>query len=117
MTLFMLSLAGFPLTGGFIGKFLIFGALYDAGLAGSPWLLFVLAVGGINTVISLYYYLRLAKLMTFDPPSEDRLPVAVPITSPGGVFVVLMTLPVVGLGIWWDMIHTWVVAAASGLMG
>ncbi|MCH8921770.1 MAG: NADH-quinone oxidoreductase subunit N [Planctomycetes bacterium] len=113
----LMSLIGMPPLGGFIGKFRIFAALYNAGLAGSPWLLTMLAVGGINTVISLYYYLRLAKTMTIEEPSEDRLPVAVPITSPGGVFVVLMTLPVVGLGIWWEMIHTWVVAAASGLMG
>ena len=113
----LMSLIGMPPLGGFIGKLLIFAALCNAGLAGSPWLLFMLAVGGINIVISLYYYLRLAKVMTIDEPPEDRLPVAVPITSPGGVFVVLMTLPVVGLGIWWDTIHTWVLAAASGLMG
>ncbi|MCH8043738.1 MAG: NADH-quinone oxidoreductase subunit N [Planctomycetes bacterium] len=113
----LMSLIGMPPLGGFVGKFRIFAALYDAGSRGSPWLLFMLAVGGINTAISLYYYLRLAKTMTIDEPPEDRLPVAVPITSPGGVFVVLMTLPVVGLGIWWDTIHTWVLAAASGLMG
>ena len=113
----LMSLVGMPPLGGFVGKFRIFFSLYNAGSAGSPWLLFMLAVGGINTVISLYYYLRLAKTMTMDEPPEDRLPVAVPITSPGGVFVVLMTLPVVGLGLWWDTIHTWVLAAASGLMG
>ena len=113
----LMSLIGMPPLGGFVGKFRIFAALYDAGSRGSPWLLFMLAVGGINTAISLYYYLRLAKTMTIDEPPEDRLPVSVPITSPGGVFVVLMTLPVVGLGIWWDTIHTWVLAAASGLMG
>ena len=113
----LMSLIGMPPLGGFIGKLLIFAALCNAGLAGSPWLLFMLAVGGINIVISLYYYLRLAKVVTIDEPPEDRLPVSVPITSPGGVFVVLMTLPVVGLGIWWETIHTWVLAAASGLMG
>jgi NADH-quinone oxidoreductase subunit N len=110
----LVSLIGLPPLGGFVGKLRIFGALVDAG---TPWLLTVLAVGGLNTAISLYYYLRLAKTMTIDEPSQDRLPVAVPITSPGGVFVALMTLPVVVLGIWWETINTWANAAASGLMG
>lgn len=41
-------------------------------------MLVLLVVGGINTVISLFYYLRVLKVMTFDPPPADR---------PGGVFV------------------------------
>lgn len=53
MVLFMLSLVGLPLTTGFVGKILIFlGAIY-AGLA-------VLAVLGVlNSMISLYYYLKI----------------------------------------------------------
>ncbi len=53
MVLFMLSLVGLPLTTGFVGKILIFlGAIY-AGLA-------ILAVLGVlNSMISLYYYLKI----------------------------------------------------------
>ena len=51
MWAFMLSFAGFPLTGGFVGKFYVFAAAYDTG-----WWWLVLA-GVIGTAISLYYYL------------------------------------------------------------
>ena len=68
MTLFMVSLTG-PPTAGFIGKFYIFAALIKGGGA-YYWL--VLA-GGINSVISLYYYLRVVKVMYFDGERKDEI--------------------------------------------
>jgi NADH-quinone oxidoreductase subunit N len=62
MTLFLLSLAGIPLTGGFVGKLYIFRAAVEQGLVG---LAVVLAVG---SVISYYYYLRMAWYMWFLEP-------------------------------------------------
>ncbi len=57
MAIMMLSLAGIPPTGGFIGKFYIFGAALDAGLG---WL----ALWGVMTsVVSAFYYLRVVYLM------------------------------------------------------
>jgi NADH-quinone oxidoreductase subunit N len=57
MTIAMLSLAGFPATGGFIGKFF----LIDAAVAGDyTWLGIVIVVG---SVISLAYYLRVIAVM------------------------------------------------------
>lgn len=53
MTVFMLSLIGVPLTGGFIGKVAVFSVGVDAGLIG----LVVIAV--ITTVISAFYYARI----------------------------------------------------------
>jgi len=53
MAVFMLSLTGIPLTGGFIGKWLVFGTAVQANL-------FVLAVIGVLTsVISAFYYVRI----------------------------------------------------------
>ncbi len=52
MMIFMLSLAGVPLTGGFIGKYLLF---YSAVQAGLNWLL-IIAV--FTTVVSAFFYLR-----------------------------------------------------------
>ncbi|WP_343703650.1 NADH-quinone oxidoreductase subunit N [Chitinophaga sp.] len=66
----MLSLAGIPLTAGFIGKFYIVAAGVDAGL----WLLLVLLV--INSVIGLFYYIRIVAVM-FQPleaPQRKPLP-------------------------------------------
>jgi len=54
LTLFLLSLAGFPGTGGFIGKIYLLRGAADAGL----WSLAVILV--LTTVLSYYYYLRVA---------------------------------------------------------
>ena len=59
MTLFMVSLTGLPPTAGFIGKFYIFASVIEAG-SQYYWLAFV---GVINSVVSLYYYIRVVKHM------------------------------------------------------
>jgi NADH-quinone oxidoreductase subunit N len=66
MWIFMLAFAGLPLTGGFVGKFYVFAAAYDAGM----WWL-VLA-GVIGTAISLYYYLAVIRALYMRMP-EVRL--------------------------------------------
>ena len=58
MTLFMDSLTGLPPTAGFIGKFYIFASLINGGSAFN-WLV---VIGGVNSVVSLYYYLKVEKL-------------------------------------------------------
>jgi NADH-quinone oxidoreductase subunit N len=64
MFVFMLGFAGFPLTGGFFGKFYVFAAAYDAGWA---WLMIV---GVAATVLSLYYYLAVIRAMFMRPSAE-----------------------------------------------
>jgi NADH-quinone oxidoreductase subunit N len=61
MSIFMFSLAGIPPTAGFMGKFYIFA---EAIKAGYVWLVIF---GAINSIISIYYYLRVVKVMYFDP--------------------------------------------------
>jgi len=59
LSLFMLSLLGMPLTAGFMGKILVFGAAVNQGY-------YVLVVIGVlNSAISAYYYLRLIVVMFF----------------------------------------------------
>jgi NADH-quinone oxidoreductase subunit N len=59
LSLFMLSLLGMPLTAGFIGKIMVFGAAIRKGY-------YVLVVIGVlNTAVSAYYYLRLIIVMFF----------------------------------------------------
>jgi NADH-quinone oxidoreductase subunit N len=71
MTVFMLGFAGFPLTGGFVGKFYLFSAAYDRGWT---WLVIV---GVVATAVSLYYYLGVIRAMYFRPSEELQLaPVA-----------------------------------------
>jgi NADH-quinone oxidoreductase subunit N len=64
MWVFMLGFAGFPLTGGFVGKFYAFAAAYRHGWT---WLVIV---GVLATLVSLYYYLGLVRAM-FMRRTED----------------------------------------------
>jgi NADH-quinone oxidoreductase subunit N len=67
MWVFMLGFAGFPLTGGFVGKFYAFSAAYDRGWV---WLMIV---GVVATLVSLYYYLGVVRAMYFRTPAELQL--------------------------------------------
>jgi NADH-quinone oxidoreductase subunit N len=67
MWAFMLGFAGFPLTGGFVGKFYVFAAAYRAG---STWLVIV---GVVATAVSLYYYLGVIRAMYMRPAEELQL--------------------------------------------
>lgn len=64
MTIFMLSLIGVPLTGGFFGKFYIFKAALDSNLV---WLT---VLGLLNSAVAAYYYLRILVVMYFKEPGE-----------------------------------------------
>ncbi len=65
MAIFMFSLAGFPPTAGFVGKFYIFSAAVQVGLV---WLALV---GVLNSVLSVYYYLRIVVLMYMREPTVE----------------------------------------------
>ncbi len=66
MTVFMLSLAGIPPTGGFLGKFLVFGAAVRQDM------LALAAVGAINAVIAAFYYLNVVRYMFFVEAPEGE---------------------------------------------
>jgi NADH-quinone oxidoreductase subunit N len=67
MWVFMLGMLGFPLTGGFFGKFYVFAAAYEAGW----WWLIV--AGVVATMISAYYYLGIVRAMYFRESAELQL--------------------------------------------
>jgi len=104
----LVSLIGLPPLAGFAGKFAIFRSLVDAKM----WTLLVVA--GINTAISLYYYLRVVKIMTIDPEPHNRLPYSISFLP--GTFVVAVTAPVLILGIFFETFNKWALAAASHLL-
>ena len=59
MAIFMLSLGGLPMTGGFIGKYFLFGGLLQRGAADQKnWYYWLAGWAIINTVVSFYYYVR-----------------------------------------------------------
>ena len=64
LTIFMLSLIGVPLTGGFFGKFYIFKAALESHLV---WLT---VLGLLNSAVAAYYYLRILVMMYMHDPGE-----------------------------------------------
>jgi NADH-quinone oxidoreductase subunit N len=76
MTIFLFSLAGIPPLGGWYAKFGIFASLVAANTAAGYTLAVIV---GVNSVIALFYYARVAKVMWMDPvPDGDMTPVRVP---------------------------------------
>jgi NADH-quinone oxidoreductase subunit N len=76
MWVFMLGFAGFPLTGGLIGKLYVFAAAYEAGW----WWLVV--VGVAATALSLYYYLGVVRALYMRGPSVTAASVAAGASPP-----------------------------------
>ncbi len=103
----LVSLIGLPPLAGFVSKFLVFSSIVEAVTlsAERPLMLVLLVVGGINTVVSLFYYLRVLKVMTFDPPPADRTAEAFPLVSIPGALVTALVVPVVSLGIFWSGLY------------
>ncbi|HKP45499.1 MAG TPA: NADH-quinone oxidoreductase subunit N, partial [Pyrinomonadaceae bacterium] len=77
MTIFMLSLGGLPITGGFIGKYFLFGGLLQRGAAeGKRWYYWLAGWAIINTVVSFYYYIRFIKVMYLGDRIADDKPLS-----------------------------------------
>ena len=70
MAVFMLSLAGLPPLAGFFGKFYLFSAAFGAGA--SHGLLWLVVVALFGSLISLYYYLIVLKLI-FQTGNAEKL--------------------------------------------
>jgi NADH-quinone oxidoreductase subunit N len=88
MSVFVFALAGIPPLGGWFAKFQVFRAILSAGGPSATVLAVVVAV---NSVIALFYYAGVARVMLFEPPPDgDRTPVKVPsaITLALGVTII-----------------------------
>lgn len=70
LTILMLSLAGLPPLAGFFAKYFVFMAAVESGLYG------LAIIGVLTSVVGLYYYLRIVKVMWFDEPVEAFVPMA-----------------------------------------
>jgi NADH-quinone oxidoreductase subunit N len=69
MTVFLLSLGGVPPTGGFFAKFFLFKAALE-----SPQLYWLVVVGVLTSVVSVFYYLRVIVAMYFRDPLRPLAP-------------------------------------------
>jgi len=91
MTVFMVSLAGIPPTAGFMGKVYVFGTALKAGF------LPLVIVGVLNSVVSVFYYLRVTVAMYMQEPQGE--PTEVSWAVPGIVALVVA----VALTLWWGV--------------
>ncbi|HEV8431611.1 MAG TPA: NADH-quinone oxidoreductase subunit N [Pyrinomonadaceae bacterium] len=77
MAVFMLSLGGLPITGGFIGKYFLFGGLLERGRVDQKsWYYWLAGWAILNTVVSFYYYFRFIKVMYLGDRVADNKPLA-----------------------------------------
>ena len=105
-SLVLFSLVGLPPLAGFAAEFTIFAALVDAHL------ITLLVVGGLNTALSLFYYLRVVKVMILESEPEDGPVAEIPLASVPGVYCAVLALPILLLGVWWAGLFDWAEQAA-----
>ena len=97
LTIFLLSLIGVPLTGGFFGKFYIFKAALDSNLV---WLTII---GLLNSAVAAYYYLRIIVVM-YMHESGEAAATAPPLS------------PALGVAMWGSAIGTFVLGIFPSLL-
>ncbi|MDP9233070.1 MAG: NADH-quinone oxidoreductase subunit N [Actinomycetota bacterium] len=93
LTLFMLSLGGVPVTSGFIGKLLVFGAAINAGYA---W---VSIIGVLASSVAMFFYLRVMVVMYMQESDEARP--ASSVGSLAGGVIALCAVATVFFGLAW----------------
>jgi NADH-quinone oxidoreductase subunit N len=107
----LLSLAGIPLTAGFVGEFYVL----RAGVGSALWWLVIVLV--VSSVIGLYYYLRIIVAMLVQPGPEEKavwVGPALPLT--GGVTLAVLGLVVLWLGVYPTPLLKLIETAAAGLL-
>jgi len=91
MTVFLLSLGGFPPTAGFIGKWYIFSAAVQDGYYG------LAIVGVLTSVVSVFYYLRIIVMMYMADTQPESVPA--PLTATGLAGLAVAALGILYLGV------------------
>ena len=100
MTVCIASLIGIPPLGGFLAKWAVFIAVFQAGQI--HWAMYVvLAFAGLNTVFSLFYYVRVLKAMYLEERPASMPKVALP--SMEGSYVMVLAAMVFLLGVMPDL--------------
>ncbi len=107
MGIFLFSLTGIPLFGGFIGKFLLFGAILQ-----TPGFLWLALLGVLNSVVSLYYYLKILKAMWLDRPTKADLGVPA-LSLYHAVGIIGLAIPTILLGLFFSPVLRFVEYSVS----
>jgi NADH-quinone oxidoreductase subunit N len=95
MTAFLFSLAGVPPLGGWFAKFYIFRVILDAG---TPSAIVLGVIVAVNSVIALYYYANVSRVMwTGSAPDEDLSPIRVPATLAAAIGICVVMVVAIGV--------------------
>ncbi|MCC7031365.1 MAG: NADH-quinone oxidoreductase subunit N [Acidobacteria bacterium] len=105
MTMFLLSLGGFPPTAGFIGKWYVFSAAVGAGYYG------LATIGVLSSVVSVFFYLRIVVMMYMS--ERDARPVPAPVTGLAMAGLVASLAGVLYLGILPARVIDWAQASVA----
>jgi NADH-quinone oxidoreductase subunit N len=109
MAIFMLSLGGLPVTGGFIGKWFLFGGIIQRGAAeGRNWYYWLAGWAAFNTVVSFFYYLRFIRAMYIGDREADARPLS--LSAPLQTALVVCAVFVILIGVY---PHPFIKAAES----
>jgi NADH-quinone oxidoreductase subunit N len=108
MTIFLLSLGGFPPMAGFIAKWYVFSAAVKAGYTG------LAIIGVLTSVVSVFFYLRVVVMMYMTPNDSPRTIPAVPAIA-GGALVVSAAL-IFYLGILPTRVLDWAAASIATIL-
>ncbi|MDT5159146.1 MAG: NADH-quinone oxidoreductase subunit [Acidobacteriota bacterium] len=99
MAIFMLSLGGLPITGGFIGKWFLFGGLIQRGkLEEKHWYYWLAAWAAFNTVVSFYYYVRFIRAMYIGDREADARPLS--LSAPLQTALIVCAVAVILIGVY-----------------
>ncbi len=99
MAIFMLSLGGLPVTGGFIGKWFLFGGVFQRGAAeGKDWYYWLAGWAALNTVVSFYYYVRFIRAMYIGDREADARPLS--LSGPLQTALVVCAVAVIVIGVY-----------------
>ena len=109
MTVFLVSLVGLPPVAGFIGKYVLFAAVVDARWYG------LVTIAVLNSVVSLYYYLGVAKAMWLAPEGDDPLEHEALSITHAGIIAGLCALTLV-FGVWWEPLSRLANGSIAGLL-
>jgi NADH-quinone oxidoreductase subunit N len=93
LAIFLFALTGIPPFSGFIGKVYLFAEVINRGVY---WLALVAA---LNSVISLYYYARIVKVMFLEDPTQAG---DLPLAFVPRVMLAILVVPTLLLGIYWE---------------
>ncbi len=114
MLVAFLSLSGMPPFAGFIAKFLVFASAVQAySSTGQFYLLFLAIVGVLNSIIGLYYYLTVLKVVYLYRSEDDERPAPVPASTYLALGV--LVLGVILVGTFFAPWFNWSFTAAAGM--